>query len=76
MKARLGLGKRDRPSHLHPRTARSGEGDARVKAGGANGKHLGGQNASELITGRRTPDGSIRSDKAIRPGAMAFFRPR
>jgi hypothetical protein len=32
--AQLRLGKRDRPSRLHPRTARSGEGDARVKAGG------------------------------------------
>ena len=35
LKAQLRLGKRDRPSRLHPRTARSGEGDARVKAGGA-----------------------------------------
>ena len=29
------------PSHLHPRIARYGEGDARVKAGGARGSTLG-----------------------------------
>jgi hypothetical protein len=42
LKAQLRLGKRDRPSRLHPRTARSGEGDARVKAGGATDNYFGG----------------------------------
>ena len=39
--AQLRLDKRDRPSRLRPRIARSGEGDARAKAGGARDNHCG-----------------------------------
>jgi len=46
--AQLRLGKRDRPSRLHPRISQQGEGDARVKAGGAEEKRSGGWLDSEL----------------------------
>jgi hypothetical protein len=42
LKAQLRLGNRDRPSLLHRRTARSGEGDATVKEGGATDNYFGG----------------------------------
>ena len=41
LRAQLRLDKRDRPSRLRPRIARSGEGDARAKAGGARDNHFG-----------------------------------
>ena len=40
LRAQLRLDKRDRPSRLRPRIARSGEGDARAKAGGATDNHF------------------------------------
>ena len=44
---------------------------------GLPGSTWGEKNESELITGRRTPEGSIRSDKAIRPWATVYLlRPR
>jgi hypothetical protein len=74
-KAPLRLGKRDRPSRLHPRIARSGEGDARVKAGGASGKHLGRTTEPELITRRGTHGGTVRLDTSTMPALIAYFRP-
>jgi hypothetical protein len=74
-KAPLRLDKRDRPSRLHPHIARSGEGDARVKAGGASGKHLGRTTEPELITRRGTHGGTVRLDTSTMPALIAYFRP-